>query len=423
MNLFKKALIAVLGLGLVVAPSANRHVEEVHAATTKTIYLHTGGSSLWNQAGAYFWVHSWGSTTEDTKMVATKDKDIFKVDVNASNNSIIFCRNNPANTTIPWNGVWNQTADLTIPSGKNMYTITGWRQSEGKWSSYTEPTTTYTVSYYDGTTKLDSAEFNEGAELTVIFNEKEGYRLEGWYSDAALTKKLTGTETVNGDISVYAKYVAAEDYKVYLDDNEVFGDTVYAYAWRDSTDGGKNAEWPGVALTKDENGLWRYDVDSSQTYTKIIFNGGQDKEQTVDLELTYENSLYTLGEKTEGKYDSTVSKYNHLNVYYQEKGANSVRFISTFGVVDSDYFALESYENVGFKVESGDNSKEVNAGFIYTSVVADGETISAANYNAQYFFVLTFNNIPTGTTFTVTPYATLTSGTVYYGTSVVYTVA
>ena len=30
---------------------------------------------------------------------------------------------------------WNKTDDLTIPSGKNCYTITGWGGKDGNWST------------------------------------------------------------------------------------------------------------------------------------------------------------------------------------------------------------------------------------------------------------------------------------------------
>ena len=53
---------------------------------------------------------------------------------------VIFCRMNP-NGSKDWNGKWNQTEDLTIPTdGKNQYNISGWGpdggKSPGSWSTY-----------------------------------------------------------------------------------------------------------------------------------------------------------------------------------------------------------------------------------------------------------------------------------------------
>ena len=106
-----------------------------------TIYLNTGGSSLWNQGGAWFVAWNWSNET-DGEWVYLSDSDndgIFKGNVNPKKKNIKFLRlasgadkNNSANW---WNegnnGYWNQTGDLTIPDGKNQYTITGW--GNGDW--------------------------------------------------------------------------------------------------------------------------------------------------------------------------------------------------------------------------------------------------------------------------------------------------
>ena len=51
---------------------------------------------------------------------------------------VIFCRMNPASTTVDWTNAWNQTADLTVQSGCNMFTINSgeWTGATGTWSVY-----------------------------------------------------------------------------------------------------------------------------------------------------------------------------------------------------------------------------------------------------------------------------------------------
>ena len=110
----------------------------------KTIYLNTGGSSLWNQAGAVFFTHSWGGGDSDDKM-ALLSGDIYAVDIPNGNSSVIFMRMKSGSTSASWgDDLWNKTADLTIPANKNCYTITGWGNNTkvcpGSWSSYTPPT-------------------------------------------------------------------------------------------------------------------------------------------------------------------------------------------------------------------------------------------------------------------------------------------
>jgi hypothetical protein len=44
---------------------------------------------------------------------------------------------NGSTTDNNWNNVWNQTQDLNLTSGKNLFTATGWSGSQfnGNWST------------------------------------------------------------------------------------------------------------------------------------------------------------------------------------------------------------------------------------------------------------------------------------------------
>lgn len=56
--------------------------------------------------------------------------------------------------------------------------------------------------------------------------------------------------------------------------------TVYCYMWGDS---GKNAEWPGIQMTKGSDGLWAY--TPTDNWNNIIFNAGSGGAQTDDLTI------------------------------------------------------------------------------------------------------------------------------------------
>ncbi len=108
----------------------------------KTIYLNTGGSGLWNQDEAVFFVHSWdNSTNADAQMTLDKG-DVFKADIADSHTSVIFLRMPKGSTNVIWEGngkFWNKTNNLTIPSGMDTYTITVWGANNnpvctGTWS-------------------------------------------------------------------------------------------------------------------------------------------------------------------------------------------------------------------------------------------------------------------------------------------------
>lgn len=100
----------------------------------KTIYLNTGGASLWNQAGAVFFAHSWDAEDNDALLTLVSG-DIYSANIPDGNNHILFVRMPNGSTSLDWNTKWNQTVDLEIPSGMDTYTITGWGDTDGTWSS------------------------------------------------------------------------------------------------------------------------------------------------------------------------------------------------------------------------------------------------------------------------------------------------
>lgn len=106
----------------------------------KTYYLNTGGASLWNQGEAWFLAHFWDANgvTLDIKMVLDSG-NTYKAEVYDFYNQVIFLRmaknGTQANMWTEGNdGYWNKTDNLTIPAGKNQYTITGWGGTDGSWS-------------------------------------------------------------------------------------------------------------------------------------------------------------------------------------------------------------------------------------------------------------------------------------------------
>lgn len=103
-----------------------------------TYYLNTGGSSLWNQANAWFAAYVWGSSGETWYTMTPVSGDIYSFSVDTSvYQNVIFTRMNSGALIPSWEGdtVWNQTADLTLGSS-NCYTITGWGQNDGSWGTY-----------------------------------------------------------------------------------------------------------------------------------------------------------------------------------------------------------------------------------------------------------------------------------------------
>ncbi|MBR2280604.1 MAG: starch-binding protein [Ruminococcus sp.] len=88
---------------------------------------------------------------------------------------------------------------------------------------------------------------------------------------------------------------------------------VYAYAWTGSS---HNAEWPGVKLSKVGTNyghdVYRIKFDSEAQYSSIIFSGGKDKPQTVNISLEQYsgNCFYLDGKTTDGKLNVGNFTYN-----------------------------------------------------------------------------------------------------------------
>ena len=108
-------------------------------ASAKTLYLNTGGTSLWEKDGARFAVYAFGSSTQWYDMSAVSgESGVYQASVGDQYPNVIFCRMNGSTTENIWGNMWNQTEDLTVPADKDLYTITGWNQEDGEWSKHGE---------------------------------------------------------------------------------------------------------------------------------------------------------------------------------------------------------------------------------------------------------------------------------------------
>ena len=104
-------------------------------ANAKTVYFNP---DIWKVDEPEYFVHSWTGTdtnVKDFKMNFVSD-GIYSVDVPDGNENIIFVRMPKGSQALDWKTKWNQTSDLKIPSDKNQYNITGWKENDGTWSVY-----------------------------------------------------------------------------------------------------------------------------------------------------------------------------------------------------------------------------------------------------------------------------------------------
>ncbi len=110
----------------------------LYARFDRVIYFKPDTTN-WTQANARFAAYVWDGSGNTWYSMTDDDGDgIYSAVIDPKYTNVIFCRMNPANTTNNWDNKWNQTGDLTIPSGKNYYqkTKTTWDgDTSGTWST------------------------------------------------------------------------------------------------------------------------------------------------------------------------------------------------------------------------------------------------------------------------------------------------
>lgn len=155
------------------------------------------------------------------------------------------------------------------------------------------------------------------AYTSIIFNDGIG-GLKGFTQTEDLTAE---------DGKVYALATNT----VYFDNTESNWEDVYCYAYNEDNPGNviKNADWPGVKIEPNGDGL--YEVTLLEGYKLVIFNRGEGGDvgvaQTANLEVV-DGKIYTLngGTNTQDGYtvyfDNSVSNWNSVYYYTWGSGGN-----------------------------------------------------------------------------------------------------
>ena len=95
--------------------------------TKNVVYLNPGP---WETANAYYEAWTWGGSNKDSWVKFEKDGDYYKAEIYSDRTGMKILRKAPDHASQNWD-CWNDTGDLSIPDGKNTYTITDW--STGYW--------------------------------------------------------------------------------------------------------------------------------------------------------------------------------------------------------------------------------------------------------------------------------------------------
>ena len=196
----------------------------------------------------------------------------------------------------------------------------------------TEPVKyTVTVKAENGTVE-GAGEYEEGAEATLTATANEGYEFVNWTVEGTeVSTENPYKFNVTADVEVVANFkevavVEPTTETVYFINNKGWS-KVNVYAWEP-----QNANWPGVAATKEAEQIGGYDVYSytadAGKYANVIFNNGSGS-QTADLKWTagkyvINNQWYTKEEaeaqlvkpvEYEYVYFVNVQAWNKVNIY------------------------------------------------------------------------------------------------------------
>ena len=297
------------------------------------LYMWQGGKSHWfDMTLVEGNVYKAEITNESDYNWISCEKYIFVKMKNTSDNSY--------DSGNKWNNKLVQTKNIEIrDSGCNCYVITSsgdTDQASGKWATY--PFASYevvldAVSYKSSGSKETNG-FTGGkvsvggvvhtsavtnpypAQTTVTATAvcNEGYQFAGWYSDSDCIHKVADNAelsiSVNSSIHYYAKFVKANTRRLYFTNSYKWNGTIHCYAWNDSSS--KNAEYPGVKMTfLEKYGTMEQDVyyiDIDKSFTKVIFNNGNDNEKTVDITLKDSVNAYYVSGGGNGAYTVTEQK-------------------------------------------------------------------------------------------------------------------
>ena len=109
------------------------------SAASQPEYLYLTPNANWKQSNARFAAYFFGNGETWVSMTYNSTLGVYEVKVPTAKvyPNVIFVRMNPSTTANNWNNKWNQTGDLTIPTGNNnVFTVPSgaWDGSTSGWS-------------------------------------------------------------------------------------------------------------------------------------------------------------------------------------------------------------------------------------------------------------------------------------------------
>ena len=285
------------------------------------------------------------------------EENMWTTTIPVGYSKIIFVRNNSGAAAPGWDSgdysiVWSKTVDLTIPEGKNHFTVTsGGTGSEcnGTWSTYTpgvapEPVDSMTVYFYNN---LDWATVN-----TFVW-PAEGNAYKTWPGEAAKKE----TEQIHGkDVYAYtfpASYVNV----IFNNGTKQTTDQVWVEAKPYFVPGAANGEgkFDGTWCAKEDIPVPEVPAKFYITGdTALVVDGGADKMMAWKPNaIKSETDTFTLNLKADVDYILKVT----LNGTWE--GENNIKGFNELSEKTPGLLDISNDHNIGFRLNEAGEVKVV----------------------------------------------------------------
>jgi len=213
---------------------------------------------------------------------------------------------------------WTKTGTATITNANSLSTtVTGVQSDATVTANFTQDNYTVTVNSVGGEISAPSGgtftNKHYGDVVTITAVNPDALTFVGWtaspadnatIADATL---LSTTATIKGDVTLTARF--HEPIKIYFS-NEQCWDAVHIHAWG-AVGGTVESDFPGNAMTQDEDGWWTYTFDKAITQVNILFANSSGSNQSNDCSSVTATTYYKMSSTTAGQrgIETTTSSY------------------------------------------------------------------------------------------------------------------
>ena len=145
----------------------------------------------------------------------------------------------------------------------------------------------------DGASTIEAIMADEGSTIALPTPEKEGYRFDGWFTDAAHTQPFTATSTVTGEITLYALWTPL-DIAVTVVFGELGTETVNCAYNSQLSLAELAARQPDYECLGWSDGTNTYGPDDVITVTEAITLTGTFEAKVFDFALNSDGESYSV---------------------------------------------------------------------------------------------------------------------------------